>query len=66
MPINWIKAIDLGYGQPGDNQAAYDRQPGDVRIYNPENLPLADILVAEDQGRGYGLWLLIKFRPAAW
>ena len=52
MPINWIKAIDLGYGQPGDNQAAYDRQPGDVRIYNPENLPLADILVAEDPGTG--------------
>ena len=25
---------------------AYARQPGDMRIYNPENLPLPDILLA--------------------
>jgi hypothetical protein len=48
-PINWIKAIDIAYGRPGDNQSAYDRQPGDVRIYNPDNLPLKDILVINDE-----------------
>lgn len=46
-PINWIKATDLAYGKPGDNNEAYERQPGDVRIYNPEGLPLSDILVAD-------------------
>lgn len=42
--INWIRANDLGMGHPGDNEAAYARQPGDVRIYNPDGLPLPDIL----------------------
>lgn len=46
MPINWVKATELAYGEPGDNNEAYERQPGDVRIYNPENLPLSEILVA--------------------
>ncbi len=46
-PINWIKATDIAYGKPGDRTEAYDRQPGDVRIYNPENLPLSDILIGE-------------------
>lgn len=48
-PINWIKATDLAYGKPGDNIEAYERQPGDVRIYNPEGLPLSDILVADKE-----------------
>lgn len=48
-PINWIKATDLAYGKPGTDQDAYDRQPGDVRIYNPENLPLPDILLMDGQ-----------------
>lgn len=42
--INWIRANDLGMGKPGDDEAAYARQPGDVRIYNPDGLPLTDIL----------------------
>jgi len=46
-PINWIRATDIAYGKPGDNEEAYARQPGDVRIYNPENLPLSDILVRD-------------------
>lgn len=46
-PINWIKATDLAYGKAGDNVQAYERQPGDVRIYNPNNLPLSEILVAD-------------------
>ncbi|MCP9338168.1 hypothetical protein [Stutzerimonas xanthomarina] len=48
-PINWIKATDLAYSKPGDNFEAYERQPGDVRIYNPEGLPLSDILVADKE-----------------
>lgn len=46
-PINWIRATDIAYGMPGDNTEAYSRQPGDVRIYNPENLLLCDILVMD-------------------
>lgn len=48
-PINWIKATDLAYGKAGDNIQAYERQPGDVRIYNPDNLPLSEILVADQK-----------------
>lgn len=46
-PINWIKATHLAYGQPGDDIEAYERQPGDVRIYNPNDLPLSDILLMD-------------------
>lgn len=46
-PMNWIRATDIAYGMPGDNTEAYLRQPGDVRIYNPENLLLSDILVRD-------------------
>ena len=45
-PINWIKATDIAYGNP-DRTEVYNRQPGDVRIYNPENLPLSDILIGD-------------------
>jgi len=48
-PINWIKATDLAYGKPGDNIEAYERQPGDVRIYNPEGLGLSEILVTDKE-----------------
>lgn len=43
-PINWIKAIDIAYGKPGDNEEAYEKQPGDVLIYNPDKLELCEIL----------------------
>lgn len=46
-PINWIRATDIAYGMPGDNTEAYKRQPGDVRIYNPDALPFSDILVMD-------------------
>lgn len=46
-PINWIRATDIAYGKPGDNIEAYEKQPGDVWIYNPDALPLPDILVAD-------------------
>lgn len=51
-PINWIKATDLAYGKAGDDEKVYARQPGDVRIYNPENLPLSSILVGSDASQG--------------
>ncbi|GBQ83272.1 hypothetical protein AA14337_2550 [Acetobacter malorum DSM 14337] len=46
-PINWIKAHNIAYNQPED-EAAYARQPMDVHIYNPDNLPLSEILVQDD------------------
>ena len=49
VPINWVKATDLAYGKAGDNTQAYERQPGDVRIYNPKDLPLSEILVADQK-----------------
>jgi hypothetical protein len=51
-PINWIKATHLAYGKAGDDEEAYRRQPGDVRIYNPENLNLSDILVMDSELNG--------------
>lgn len=46
-PINWVQATDIASGKPGDNIEAYERQPGVVRIYNPDSLPLADILMRD-------------------
>ncbi|MBX8500899.1 DUF6602 domain-containing protein [Pseudomonas lijiangensis] len=46
-PINWIKATELAYGHDGTNTEAYARQPGDIRIYNPESLPLTQVLVRD-------------------
>lgn len=51
-PINWVRATHIAYGLPEDEEA-YRRQPGDVRIYNPENLLLSEILV---QDVGDSLW----------
>ena len=45
--INWIRAMDLAYGKPGNDWAAYEKQPGDVIIYNPESLPLNLILLKD-------------------
>lgn len=52
-PINWIKATNIAYGLPDDDEA-YRRQPGVVRIYNPDNLPLSEILIqgVGDPGEG--------------
>ena len=47
QPMNWIQATDIAYGKPSDNYEAYARQPGDVFIYNPENLPFSHILVMD-------------------
>lgn len=45
-PLNWIRAIDLAYGNP-ENEESYARQPGDVHIYNPESHKLSDILLMD-------------------
>ncbi|WP_375773477.1 hypothetical protein NR798_22245 [Archangium gephyra] len=50
-PINYVRAIDIAYGRPDDVEA-YKRQPGDVRIYNPEAFPLQDILTQKILFRG--------------
>lgn len=51
-PINWVRANDLGLGKGGDDDAAYERQPGDVRIYNPNKLPFPDILMRQSEYHG--------------
>ena len=50
-PINWIRAHNIAYGRPED-EAAYVRQPFDVRIYNPDDLPLPEILTRDDTLHG--------------
>jgi len=46
-PINWVKATEISLGHAGNNYESYKRQPGEVRIYNPDSLPLSDILVGD-------------------
>lgn len=48
-PINWIKAHDIAYGRGDDNKEVYERQPGDVYIYNPDNANLSDILIFPEE-----------------
>lgn len=43
-PINWVKAINIAYNLPEDEEA-YKRQPQVVSIYNPDGLDLSDILI---------------------
>jgi hypothetical protein len=59
--INWIRATDIANGEPGDNEAAYARQPGDVKIYNPDGLPLSEILLQETEV----VWEGVVKRPKA-
>lgn len=46
--INWIKALDIAKGKAGDDGEAYARQPLDVKIFNPDELLLKDLLVAPE------------------
>lgn len=46
--INWIKANDIAYGGKGDDEERYKKQPGNVKIYNPENKKLEEILVFQE------------------
>jgi hypothetical protein len=59
-PINWIKATDIAAGLPGDRVAAYERQPGDVKIYNPNNLPLDQILMVDQKFVSEGKEVITK------
>ncbi|ACB27140.1 DUF6602 domain-containing protein [Methylobacterium radiotolerans] len=52
-PIHWLKAIDLARGDKGDNIEAYERQPGEVVIYNPNQWPLDKILMSDAGGLIY-------------
>lgn len=51
--MNWIKALDIARGQPGDNSEAYLRQPGEVKIYNPDGRPLTDLLISPEGNLNY-------------
>lgn len=46
-PINWVQATDIADGKPGDNWEAYERQNTEVRIYNPRNIPLPDLILRD-------------------
>lgn len=59
-PINWIRATEIAYGNPGDNTEAYQRQPGEVRIYNPDSLPFPDILVMDRPFMRDGEQVIVK------
>lgn len=47
-PINWIRALDLAMGKSGTENANYERQPGDVIIYDPDNRGLGDLLLSDE------------------
>jgi hypothetical protein len=50
--INWIKATDIAYGNELDEEK-YKKQPRSVKIYNPENRALSEIIIdKEDLHRG--------------
>jgi hypothetical protein len=52
-PINWIQAHDIAYGRELDEER-YKKQPHKVKIYNPDQLLLSDILIfKESQGLSY-------------
>lgn len=42
--INQLQALDIARGASGDDTESYKRQPDGVKIYNPDNLELKDIL----------------------
>ncbi len=46
-PINWVRATEIAYGEAGDNWEAYERQNTEVRIYNPRNIPLPDLILMD-------------------
>jgi hypothetical protein len=46
--INWLKALDIASGKPGDNHRAYERQPLEVKIYNPKTIPLDKLLLSPE------------------
>lgn len=65
-PINWIKALDIAYGKPGDRHKAYQRQPGDVYIYNPDNAKLNEILIFPNEQHGLAYDSIIIEEKTYW
>ena len=49
--INWIKAIDIAYGNELDEER-YKKQPHEVKIYNPGNYAFKDILLMDSTFMG--------------
>src|ERR1700739_46358 len=49
--INWIRANDLAYGRPEDEES-YRCQPDDVLVYNPEGLPFRENLLMDCSSKG--------------
>ena len=48
-PINWIKALDLAKGNLGTEIERYEKQPGDITVYDPDVLGFENLLMG-DQG----------------
>ena len=59
-PINWVRATDLAFGKPGDNWEAYKRQPTEVRIYNPRDIPLSDLILMDAPMMHEGREVILK------
>lgn len=55
--INMVKLIDLAMGKAPDNEEAYQRQPLMVTLYNPEGLPIPELMFRavsmESNGKEY-------------
>ena len=47
--VNWIKALDLAAGEPGTETERYEKQPGDIIVYDPDGLGFENLLMS-DQG----------------
>ena len=47
--INWIKALDLAKGKPGTEIELYEKQSGDIIVYDPDGLGFENLLMS-DQG----------------
>lgn len=50
-PINWLRAIDIAY-EKCEDEDKYNKQPHNVRIYNPNNYELKDILLMDSEFMG--------------
>ena len=46
-PINWIKACDLAEGKPGTDIERYEKQPGDIIVYDPDGLGFENLLLSK-------------------
>lgn len=51
--VNWIQAIEIAQGKKGDDEETYKKQPGTVRIYNPEKMSLSDLLMDQNGSLTY-------------